>query len=199
MEEVIYKATSLLTEKSFEDGDHFVIRGFATTPTPDRVGDVVVPDGIVFRSNDIKLHLYHDTRLPVGNAIFRQPAKKGIPFEGRLPYVKEDGVVKDRVNEAIHSIKYDLISAVSIGFRAIDGQVDILQSGAYKFKKWEIIELSLTSVPMNPEATFQAMKSIDSNGQIPYGVMRSILNGTYKGAIPLISKTHEGSVKLVAK
>jgi HK97 family phage prohead protease len=172
MSEQVYKAYSLLTEKSFEEGDA-VIRGFATTPTPDRVADVVVPEGVVFRTNDIKLRLYHDTRMPVGQVSFGKPTKKGIPFEARLPDVKEDGTVRERVNEARHSIKYNLISAVSIGFRALEGGIEIMKNGGYKFNSWEMIELSLTSVPANPEAVITAMKSI-GDGTLPRDVIDAI-------------------------
>lgn len=160
MSNEIFKAYSLLTEKSFEDGDS-VIRGYATTVTPDRVNDVVVPDGVVFRTPDIKLLMHHDHRLPVGTVKFGKPDKKRLPFEARLPDVKEEGVVRDRVREAIHSIRYNLISAVSIGFRALEDGIELLKSGGIKFTKWEMIELSLTPTPAQPEAIFAAVKSLD--------------------------------------
>lgn len=198
MTEKKFRAYSLLTEKSFDDGDA-VIRGFATTPTPDRVLDVVVPEGVIFRTRDIKLHMHHDTRMPVGTVAFGKPTSKGIPFEARLPDVKEEGLVRERVNEARHSIKYHLISAVSIGFRALDGGVEVMKNGGYKFNSWEMIELSLTSVPMNPEATFQSVKSMNPCDPIPSDVLRQIAAADAairRGGVPLISKTHEGSVKL---
>lgn len=173
MTDTIYKAYSLLTEKAFEDGDS-VIRGYATTPTPDRVADVVVPEGVVFRTRDIKLHLYHDTRLPVGQVSFGKPTSKGIPFEARIPEVTEEGIVRDRVNEAKHSIKYNLISAVSIGFRALQDGIEVLKTGGLKFTKWEMVELSLTSVPANPEAVFAAAKSMDPRQKMPEHMLRAL-------------------------
>ena len=179
-----YRAYSLLTEKSFEAGGS-VIRGFATTPTPDRADDVVVPEGVVFRTRDIKLHLYHDTRLPVGQVAFSRPMAKGIPFEAVLPDVEEDGIVRERVNEARHSIKYNLLSAVSIGFVPLSGGVEVLKSGGLKFNSWEMVELSLTSVPMNPEAVITAVKSM-RNGTLPRDVVDAI-KSTQRSGIPLIS------------
>lgn len=186
MEGQIYRAYSLLTEKSFTEGQDWTIRGFATTPTPDRVSDVVVPTGAVFRTNDFKLHLYHDTRLPVGKVAFGKPTTKGIPFESTLPDVKEAGIVRERVNEARHSLKYDLISAVSIGFRAIDGEVESLPNGGYKFNKWEMIELSLTSTPANPEAVITAVKSFESTGRLPDSVLRAIRESDPHNTVKLI-------------
>jgi hypothetical protein len=50
--------------KSFDEGSH-VLRGMATTPGPDRVGDVVEPMGAKFAA-EIPLFLYHDSRMQVG-------------------------------------------------------------------------------------------------------------------------------------
>lgn len=88
--------------------------------------------------------------------------------------MKEPGVVRDRVTEAIHSIKYGLISAVSIGFRALEDGVERLKSGGLKFNKWEMIELSLTPTPMQTEAIFSIAKSLRDNGRLPDEVMSYI-------------------------
>lgn len=203
MQPEIYKAYSLLTEKSFEDGDA-VIRGYATTPTPDRVADVVVPDGVVFRTRDIKLLMHHDSRLPVGTVSFGKPEKKGLPFEARLPDVKEEGVVRNRVNEARHSIKYNLISAVSIGFRPLEDGVEMLKTGGLKFNRWEMIELSLTPTPMQPEAAFAAVKSFHENGRLPDEIMsqiRGMDTAIREGrGIPLVPAggAKSGAVRLIA-
>lgn len=198
----IHKAYSLLTEKSFADGDA-VIRGFATTPTPDRVSDVVVPEGVKFRTPDIKLHLYHDHRLPVGTVRFGKPTSKGIPFEARLPDVAEEGIVRDRVNEARHSIKYNLISAVSIGFKPLENGVELLKNGGLKFNSWEMLELSLTSTPANPEAVFSAVKSMKAGDPLPRDLIQQIKSMDYiarrSGPVQLIApqtKTLNGAVRL---
>jgi HK97 family phage prohead protease len=168
-----YKAYSLLSEKQFDENDT-IIRGWATTVTPDRIDDVVVPDGVVFRTDDVKLLMHHDHRLPVGTVKFGKPTKKGLPFEARLPDVKEEGLVRDRVREAIHSIRYNLISAVSIGFRALQGGVEVMKNGGLKFNSWEMIELSLTPTPMQPEAVFAAVKSFNQDGRLPRDVIDAI-------------------------
>lgn len=210
MHSEVYKAYSLLTEKSF-DQDDAVIRGYATTPTPDRVRDIVVPGGVVFRTSDIKLHLYHDHRLPVGQVRFGKPTTKGLPFEATLPDVTEDGVIRDRVNEARHSIKYNLISAVSIGFRPLEGGVEVMDNGGLKFTRWEMVELSLTSVPANPEAVFVAAKSMRAGDRIPNEILRhlKLAKGEWvERGIPLVypvdigndklKRRPDGAVKLIA-
>lgn len=154
------KAWSLLEVKSVED-EQRIVRGMATTPTVDRVGDIVEPEGAVFRG-PVKLHLYHKHDLPVGHVKFGRPTKSGIPFEAYIPDVKEAGTVRERVNEAWHSVKYKLLDAVSIGFSVLDDGIELLKSGGYRFTKWEMLELSLVGVPANPDAVVTAFKSADS-------------------------------------
>lgn len=156
----MHKAWSLLEVKQVND-ERRIIRGIATTPTVDRVGDVVEPEGMIQRG-PVKLHLYHKHDLPVGHVIFDRPTKKGAPFEAEIPDVKEAGTVRERVNEAWHSVKYKLLDAVSIGFNVLEDGIELLKDGGYRFTKWEILELSLVGVPANPDAVITAFKSADS-------------------------------------
>lgn len=188
-------AYSLLEVKAFDERSG-VIEGIATTPSADRVRDVMNPFGMVQRTKDIKLHLYHDTEKPVGTVEFGKPTKDGIPFRATLPEVVEPGEVKERVDEARHSIKYNLISAVSIGFRAIPGEYELLPDGGVKYNKWEIIELSLTSVPANPEAVIRIAKSVQAGDAT---VAKSLREAWKPSAVKLIkpSAARPGSVKLL--
>lgn len=161
------KAWSLLEVKQVDD-ERREIHGMATTPTVDRMDDVVDPEGVVYRG-PVKLHLYHKHDLPVGRVTFERPTKKGIPFKATIPDVSEAGTVRERVNEAWHSVKYRLLDAVSIGFSPLEGGVELLKSGGLLFKKWEMLELSLVGVPANPEAVITAFKSADA------GLIRSAL------------------------
>lgn len=156
----MHKAWSLLEVKQVND-ERRIIRGIATSPTVDRVGDIVEPEGMIQRG-PVKLHLYHKHDLPVGHVLFDKPTKKGTPFEAEIPDVKEAGTVRERVNEAWHSVKYKLLDAVSIGFNVLEDGVEQLKNGGYRFTKWEILELSLVGVPANPDAVITAFKCADS-------------------------------------
>lgn len=180
----MHKAWSLLEVKQVDD-ERRIIRGIATTPTVDRVGDIVEPEGMIQRGR-VKLHLYHKHDLPVGSVLFDRPTKRGTPFEAEIPDVKEAGTVRERVNEAWHSVKYQLLDAVSIGFSVLEDGVELLKSGGYRFTKWEILELSLVGVPANPDAVITAFKSADSN------IIRSALGIERFGADDV-----DGAVKLI--
>lgn len=156
----IERAYSLLTVKAV-DAEKRTFSGIATTPTPDRVGDVVEPKGARF-SNPLALLLFHDTRLPVGTVKFGKPTDDGIPFEATIPEVTEPGRLKDRVDEAWQSVKYRIIRGVSIGFKALEDGVELLRTGGLRFTSFEVVELSLVPVPANAEATITAIKSLDA-------------------------------------
>lgn len=155
------RAYSVLSVKAVDD-EKRVIRGIASTPSPDRMGDVVEPLGAKFKT-PMPLLWQHQHDKPVGLVEFAQPNKDGIPFEARLPEITEPGVLKDRVDEAWQSVKAGLVAAVSIGFQAIPEQVERLKSGGLRFKEWEWLELSLVTIPANAEATITAIKSIDAD------------------------------------
>ena len=155
------RAYSLFEVKSFSD-EKRIITGIATTPNPDRVGDIVEPKGMHI-SGPVNLFLYHNQNLPVGTVKFKNPTSKGVEFEAHIPTVEEEGTVKTRVDEAWHSVKYGLLKAVSIGFRPINKDYEILGDGSMRFKSWEMLELSLVGVPANPDALIHAFKSCNSN------------------------------------
>jgi HK97 family phage major capsid protein/HK97 family phage prohead protease len=169
------RAYSVLSVKAVDD-DKRVIRGIASTPSPDRMGDVVEPLGAKFKT-PMPLLWQHQHDKPVGLVEFAQPNKEGIPFEARLPEITEPGVLKDRVDEAWQSVKAGLVAAVSIGFQAIPEQVERLKSGGLRFKEWEWLELSLVTIPANAEATITAIKSIDADLRAASGREQKSVDG----------------------
>lgn len=192
------RAWSLLEVKSVSEEER-ILRGMATTPTVDRVGDIVEPMGMTMRGS-IKLHLYHKHDLPVGHVTFGKPTRKGIPFEATIPDVKEDGTVRDRVNEAWHSVKYRLLDAVSIGFRVLEDGAEVMRSGGYRFKKWEMLELSLVGVPANPDAVITAFKSANPNMiRSSLGIPRDPASGILLVTRSQPAKPVGGAIKLITR
>ena len=153
------RAYTVLHVKSFDE-DKRIIRGVATTPEADRVGDIVVPEGVQFK-NPMPLLWQHKSDKPVGTVNFDKPTKSGITFEATLPNIEEPGALKDRVDEAWQSVKAGLVTAVSIGFRALENEYEIMKNGGIKFLKTEVMELSLVTIPANAGAVITAINSID--------------------------------------
>lgn len=167
-----HRAFSLLRVKSAND-EAREITGIATSPTIDRVGDVVEPLGMKYKV-PMPLLLNHDHAQPVGQAFFQRATNDGIPFRAKLPMIDEPGVVKDRVDEAWHSLKHKLIGAVSVGFRVLPNGIEPLENGGLRFTRTECLELSICAIPANPDAVITGVKSIDTQLRAAYGHRKTI-------------------------
>lgn len=154
----VERAFTRIEVKGFKEAKR-EITGWATTPTTDRVGDIVDPMGAKI-GKGVKLLWQHNHEKPVGEVKFGKPTKSGIPFTATFQKPKDDypQTLKDRLEEAWVSVRDGLVEFVSIGFREIAHEV--MQTG-WKFTEWEMLELSLVTIPANAEATINTVKSID--------------------------------------
>ena len=193
------RAYSVLETKSVDEGAEFVtIRDIASTPATDRMGDIVDPLGAKFKT-PMPLLWQHNHEQPVGRMTFAQPTAKGIPFEAVLPIIKELGRLKDRVDEAIHSLKYQLVAAVSIGFKPVEGQVERLKSGGLRFKEWEWFELSLVTIPAQSQAVITAVKSIDHEHLASAGRAGERVARPAARAVALTSTAKRGNITITKR
>lgn len=152
------RAYSVLEVKAVDE-EKRTIRGVATTPEPDRVGDIVEPLGVKFK-NPMPLLWQHESDKPVGTVRFDKPTKDGITFEAKIASIEDAGTLKDRLDEAWQSVKLGLVRAVSIGFRAIE--YAWMDDGGIRFIASEVMELSLVTIPANASATINEIKSLDA-------------------------------------
>lgn len=157
---VTRRAYSSLTIKAVDE-EKRIIRGIATTPAVDRVGDIVEPLGVKF-TNPMAFLWQHDAHQPIGTVKFDTPTADGITFEAEIPTIAEDGKLRDRIDEAWQSIKIGLVRAVSIGFRAVE--YAFLDEGGVRFIKSEVFELSAVTIPAQPEAIMTSIKNMDATG-----------------------------------
>lgn len=152
------RAYSLLVLKAVDE-DQRIITGIATTATPDRLGDIVEPEGAEFQL-PIPLLWQHNSAQPVGHVTGATVTKNGIEIVAKLLKLSEPGGLKDRLDEAWQSIKSGLVRGLSIGFKELEVS-RIEQSFSYRYIKWLWLELSAVTIPANGEATIQTVKSID--------------------------------------
>jgi HK97 family phage major capsid protein/HK97 family phage prohead protease len=184
------RAYAWLTVKSV-DVARRTFTGIASTPTPDRSGDVLDPLGVTFK-NPLPLLLHHDKKSPVGRVVFDPPTKDGITFSAEIPVIAEAGVVKERTDEAWHSIQSGLLSALSVGFRVLRDGAERIKEGGLFLRRVEVCELSLVTVPANVDATILTIKSLDAPhlaafGLHPLGVSSLPVVRAHKGA-PVMTK-----------
>lgn len=156
------RAYSVLEIKGMDEGER-VIEGIATTPETDRMGDVVEPKGATFKL-PIPLLWSHDSTQPIGHVERAKVTPQGIEVWARIVKVNDAGRLKERLDEAWHSIKSGLVRGLSIGFRPIDTE-PIKGTFGLKFTAWEWLELSTVVVPANSDASITAIKSADFNAR----------------------------------
>jgi len=156
-------AYAVLNIKSV-DKQKRIILGTATTPTPDRVGDIINPLGVEFK-NPLPLLWQHMSDKPIGTVKLQKPTKDGIDFIASLPNPDEikSQSLRDRVEEALESVELGLVRATSIGFRPI--KFAFMKDGGVDFQETEVMELSLVTIPANAEATISQIKSICHSGK----------------------------------
>lgn len=143
-----------------ETDDHMEISGIATTPTIDRMNRSFDPMGARYKT-PMPLLWQHDEEKPVGTISMAKATPNGIPFTARIPKIREQGKLKDRVDEAIQSLKYGLISCVSIGARVLENGMDYDEKGTLLISAWEWLELSLVTIPANDQAVLAAVQQKD--------------------------------------
>jgi HK97 family phage prohead protease len=160
------RAYSLLEIKAVDE-DQRVISGIATTPTPDRAGDVVVPKGAEY-TLPIPLLWQHDSSQPIGFVTDAKVTANGIEI---IAQIAKD--VSNEIDQAWTLIKSGLVRGLSIGFRALDTE-QIPNSWGVIFNKWEWLELSAVTIPANAEASIQTVKSIDTEIRAASGIQDEV-------------------------
>lgn len=152
------RAYSTLEIKAADD-DARTILGIASTPSPDRMGDIVEPKGAEFKL-PIPLLWQHDASKPIGHVTQAKVTKNGIEIVASIAKG-----VSEEIDRAWTLIKSGLVRGLSIGFRGLDVE-QIPNSYGVIFQKWEWLELSAVTIPANAEATITSVKHFASNPEI---------------------------------
>ncbi len=149
---------------TLQDGYRY-LEGIATTPTPDRMGDIVDPAGVSYKL-PLPFLWQHDSEEPIGNVIMCDQSSAGIKVRVAMPKTDVPGIVKDRLDEAYQSIKMGLVRGLSIGFAPLEYSY-MEDTGGYRFARIEWLELSAVTIPAQIEATIATIKSLDVRKATP--------------------------------
>lgn len=150
---------SLLTIKSVDE-EQWILEGLATTPTPDRVDDIVEPKGAQF-TLPVPFLWQHKRDQPIGNVVEALVTDEGIQVKIQLvkPSEVESEDLKKRLQSAWDEIKTGLVRGLSVGFRGLE-IADIQGTWGVHFLKWDWYELSAVTIAANQEATITGIKSL---------------------------------------
>lgn len=152
------RAYSTLDIKSVNE-DQRILTGLATTPSVDRMGDIVEPAGAEFEL-PIPFLWQHDSANPVGHVTKAKVTKAGIEVEIQMQRTDEPGLVKDRLDAAWQDIKLRLVRGLSIGFAPLE-TARIEGSYGMRFLRWLWLELSGVTVAANGDCSIATIKAID--------------------------------------
>jgi HK97 family phage prohead protease len=167
------KAFSTFKLKSVQV-DRREITGIASTPSTDRQGDQVMPEGAVF-ALPLPLILEHDVSSPVGQVISAKITSEGIRIKAQIAKADKPGPLADRLDSTFESLKLGLLRGLSIGFRPLKSE-PIGRTGGVRFTSWEWLETSLCVVPANQDSQILEVKRADLNNQMPQKEKKLWLN-----------------------
>jgi HK97 family phage prohead protease len=139
---------AILKDGSLNDRE---IRVIASDASVDRVGDIMVPGGCslgAFKQNPVVL-FNHDPGKPVGNAALNVLSDR---VGGVVTFAPPR--ISSIADEVCGLAKAGILNATSIGFNPIESEP--LKGGGIRYTKWELLELSIVSVPANPAALIVA-------------------------------------------
>lgn len=140
-----FQVTSVTKDASGE----CIIEGYANTSTKDRVGDIVLPKAFEkslpnYLDNPVLLENHNWDKI-AGVTQTAEITDKGLFIRARISDTRPD--LKTQVRERC-------LRTFSIGYNELDADYD--ESTKTKVvKELELLEISIVSVPANPEAKFQ--------------------------------------------
>ncbi len=124
------------------------IRVIVSTPAEDRVKDVMEPEGCVttdYKANPIVL-ADHDRRSPIGTAAIEVKSDR---VEALITFAPAG--ISAKADEYCGLAKAGVLNTVSPGF--VELERTPRKGGGVHVTKWALLELSLVTVPAQPEAT----------------------------------------------
>lgn len=120
--------------------------------TPDRIGDVILPGAFAKAAFPLPVLFGHDFNDPVGTWEAGEEKGGGYHLTGKL-LVADVG----RAREVQALVKSGAVRGLSLGF--ITRKAKSLPGGGREISQLELLECSLVTVPMHPNAKVTSAKS----------------------------------------
>ena len=181
------------------DEEKRTFTGIASTPNQDRAKDVMVPKGANFEV-PMPLLFHHDPTKAIGQVTSAKVTANGIEVEIHIPEIEEPGVLKDRVDEAYQSLKYDLVKGLSVGFIPNWDEAEMIKGGGIQFNQWEWYELSLVTIPCNRESSTEFLKAFEKHkaalGEKPQKTATDGDSSEQKHVVVKLNGPTKGGVKI---
>jgi HK97 family phage prohead protease len=140
------------------DGDQWEVAGYASTYDKDLGDDTIVPGAFaksLGTGRPVRFLYQHDHRQVLGKALELKEDDRGL--YGRF------AISKTALGADVRTLLQDgALDSFSIGYRPVEAETD-KKAGTRFLKEVELIECSLVSMPMNPQALVTGVKELDGS------------------------------------
>ena len=163
-DEEFWKEKLTLRVKKLKD-ESLYVEGYANMNTIDRENEVINPQAwMLDKFNKSGIILFnHDQTKPIGKPVKVEIRNDGLYIKARISSSEDPEIsrVRDLINEGI-------LNCFSVGFKTAD--MKRRSDGTNEITKAELFEVSIVSVPANPDSLFQLsakyMEDVTYNGII---------------------------------
>ena len=145
-----------------EDKDYGTFEGYGSVFGNKDLGNDVIERGAFLKSlkrrkpQNVKLLYQHKSDMPIGVFDEIREDEHGLVVKGRLALKTQAGA------EAYELLKMGALDGLSIGFRVNPKEVSYDKRGNKRIiKEVDLMEVSLVTFPMNPQATVRSVKGED--------------------------------------
>ncbi len=135
-------------------GDNGTFTGFASTPTVDRYADVIEVGALAWGAT-VPMLLSHDQ--PIGVFTRLEHTADGLLCDGQINLDVQAG------REAYSLLKQGALTGLSVGIIVKDRNV---VDSVRHITSAELLEISLTAMPVNPEARVTSVKAVEQAEQL---------------------------------
>ncbi len=159
----------LVTKMDEANSGKMIIKGYANVAKVDRVNEIMPKacwDLKNYRKNPTICldHRSYDSNYLVGKAIEVDAKEEGLYFEAEIGD-ESKGELTPSQKLARSLINQGYLIALSVGFKAIDYDYDT-KSDTIIYKKAELHEISLVTVPCQQDSFITSIKSLESRAKI---------------------------------
>lgn len=134
--------------KLSDSSDNVYVEGWANKAIADRVGDIIPSDAWDLENyKKVPILLYnHERDKPIGRASVIEARDGGLWIKAKLSNSADPDISKVR-----SLVKEGILNAFSVGIE----EVDSYRENEFNiFKRCELLEVSIVTVPMNQDSTF---------------------------------------------
>lgn len=143
-----------LKEDMAEDDNFYYLKGYGATSDLDLGNDIITPEALqkAIEARKPKFCYQHNIKQVLGVFTTLKKDTNGLYFEAKMP--KSVSIC----NEVAEFIKIGALDSMSIGYWVIDRD---WKEGVRVIKELEIYEISVVTIPMNPNAVITGIKTLE--------------------------------------